>query len=73
MTKVKIEDLKVFPAVAAVIGETKAKIELFKLRGVECGFDDYDKLNIAFYWDKTPQGKTFWSDIDDGVNPYDNQ
>lgn len=71
MTKVKIEDLKVFPAVAAVIGEARAKAELFKLRGVDCEFDDYEELNVAFYWDRTPQGASFWSNIDDGVNPYD--
>lgn len=70
MTKVKIEDLKVFPAVAAVIGETKAKIELFKLRGVECDFEDKLNLDEAFYWHKTPQGYEFWRDIDDGVKPY---
>jgi hypothetical protein len=70
MTKVKIEDLKVFPAVAAVIGEVRAKAELFKLQGVECDFDDWVDLDEAFYWYKTPQGYDFWSDIDDGVNPY---
>lgn len=70
MTKVKIEDLKVFPAVAAVIGEARAKEELFKLQGVDCDFDDDDDLTAAFYWYKTPQGGGFWVDIFNGVNPY---
>lgn len=73
MTKVRIEDLKVFPAVAAVIGETRAKVELFRLQGVECHFTDEKILIEAFVWDYTPQGVSFWSDIDGGVNPYDNQ
>lgn len=70
MTKVKIEDLKVFPAVAAVIGETRAKVELFKLQGCNCYFTDIKSLIDAFVWDCNPQGVSFWSDIDDGVNPY---
>ena len=37
MTKVKIEDLKVFRAVAGVIGEARAKCELFKLQCERAG------------------------------------
>lgn len=70
MTKVKIEDLKVFPAVAAVVGEARAKAELFKLQSVDCVFDDEEDLNSAFYWSKSPQGDKFWVDIFNGVNPY---
>lgn len=71
MSKVKIEELKVFPAVAAVIGVARAKIELFKLQGVECGFDDDEYLGLAFVWGDTVQGHFFWDDINGGINPYD--
>lgn len=70
MTKVKIEDLKVFPDVAAVIGEAKAKAELFKLHGSGCDFEDKLNLDEAFYWDKTPQGHDFWDAVKRKVNPY---
>lgn len=70
MTKIKIEDLKVFQTVAAVIGEARAKAELFKLQGCDCNFDDKKSLIAAFVWDYTSQGALFWSDIDNGVNPY---
>ncbi|UYE90968.1 hypothetical protein [Vibrio phage vB_VaS_L1] len=70
MTKVKIEDLKAFPAVAAVIGEAKVKAELFKLQGVKCNFEDDKNAGAAFAWMYTPQGHGFWADICNGVNPY---
>ena len=69
----KVEDLKIFPTVAAVIGKAKAKVELFKLRDVDCGFFDDNLLGCAFSWSDTPQGYTFWSKIRRGENPYDNQ
>lgn len=71
MSKVKIEDLKVFPAIADVIGEAKAKVELFKLQGVDCDFEDKLNLDEAFYWSKAPQGYGFWRDVESGVNPHD--
>lgn len=70
MTKVKIEDLKVFPTVASVIGEARAKVELLKLQSVSCGFCDDEVLSYAFSWVDTPQGYDFWSGIDYGVNQY---
>ena len=71
MKKVKIEDLKVFPAVAAVIGEARAKAELFKLQGYHrCVFDDVEGLDSAFVWKRTPQGPSFWVNIFNGDNPY---
>lgn len=73
MTKVKIEDLKVFPTVANVIGKARAKAELFKLQGVNCNFEDDRNVGTAFTWICTPQGQSFWSDICNGVNPYGNQ
>ncbi|AZF88612.1 hypothetical protein [Vibrio phage P23] len=73
MTKVKIEDLKVFPAVAAVIGEARAKAELFKLQSVKCNFNDDMSVSAAFSWVCTPQGDAFWRKIKSGVDPYDNQ
>lgn len=72
MTKVKIEDLKVFPAVAAVIGEARAKAELLKVQGcaLKCNFIDDEDLSSAFTWCYTEQGYSFWSGIYYGVNPY---
>ena len=70
MTKVKIEDLKVFRAVAGVIGEARAKCELFKLQWIECSFCDDGTVIGSFVWDCTPQGYGFWCDIYIGGNPY---
>lgn len=70
MTKVKIEDLKVFPTVAAVIGEPRAKAELFKLQGCDLWLTDCECLYLAFPWNITSQGYSFWKNIFDGVNPY---
>lgn len=70
MTKVKIEDLKVFPVVAAVIGEARAKVELFKLQGCGLWFTDCECLYVAFPWSIAPQGYGFWVKIFNGVNPY---
>lgn len=71
MTKVKIEDLKVFPTVASAIGKARAKAELFKLQGVKCSFKDDISITAAFRWEDTPQGSNFWSLISVGENPYD--
>lgn len=70
MTKVRIEDLKVFRAVADVIGEARAKCELFKLQGTDCDFEDNLNLDEAFYWNKTNQGRDFWDAVKRKVNPY---
>lgn len=72
MTKVKIEDLKVFPDVAAVIGEARAKAELFKVQGfaLRCNFADDEDLESAFTWCYTEQGFDFCDGIFCGVNPY---
>ena len=70
MTKVKIEDLKVFRTVAGVIGEARAKCELFKLQWVECSFCDDGTVIGSFVWERTPQDFVFWHKIDCGVNPY---
>lgn len=66
----KVEDLKVFPAVAAVIGKGRASIELFKVVTTGLHFSDYSLLSRAFVWANAPQGCEFWRNIHNGVNPY---
>ncbi len=71
MPKPNVKVLKCFGEVAAVIGEKRAKLDLFKAVHYK-GVDFCDGLlGQSFYWAETPQGSEFWSDIDDGVNPYD--
>lgn len=70
MNKIKIEELKCFDQVASVIGESRAKVELFKVLQVaeECEFED-EELAIAFAWILSPQGEEFWELIYLGENP----
>lgn len=71
MRKVRIEDLKVFRTIADVIGEARARCELFKLQGANLMFSDVRNLSGAFPWIDTPQGSMFWRKINKGINPYD--
>ena len=72
MNQIRIKSTPLFKQVAAVIGEERAQIELaiayhgYNSRG---GFEFCDPLNIAFTWRRTPQGRSFWQSIHDGVNP----
>lgn len=72
--KIKIEDTVVFKQVAEVIGEKRAKLELFKaskswtkgdIEDVQRG----EKLYNSFTWGKTIQGEVFWLDIYSGIDP----
>lgn len=77
--KPNIESLPCFAQVAEVIGRTNARLELFKAVGWKKWFEKNqrggcrvynDDLLEAFSWLDTPQGKYFWNNIDDGINPY---
>lgn len=80
--KPHIKTLPCFPQVAAVIGESRAQIELWKVvHGNPKSPSTWDPesskpwthfkdLSLAFYWEKTPQGKSFWQSICYGINPY---
>ncbi len=72
MTKPNVKDLKCFGQVAAVIGEARAKLELFKVVNSwsELWLSPEEFGNL-YWWEKTPQGVDFWLDIKEGVNPYD--
>ena len=73
--KPHIKTLPCFPQVAAVIGESRAQIELFKV--ANSIKNDHDKiwfkrskgLHVALP-EKMPQGDKFWVDIMQGINPY---
>jgi hypothetical protein len=64
-----------FQEVADVIGEKAAKFELEKVRLLhleECNKLDLEvkeNLYLAFFWEETPQGNTFWSSIAKGKVP----
>lgn len=63
---VDVRSYKCFKQVADVIGEERAVEELGKVDRVTKGV----LLGAAFLWDRSPQGAQFWSDIDDGIDPY---
>jgi hypothetical protein len=77
--KPHIKELGCYKQVANIIGEANAQKELWKV--VHCkevlelvGNDHCDwenELNCCFTWEATPQGFTFWSLIDDWINPYE--
>ena len=72
--KPHIKELGCYKQVADVIGEVNAQKELWKV--VHCGYiserlSSKSDLMGSFCWDVTPQGLSFWSNIDDGVNPYE--
>lgn len=79
--KPHIKTLPCFPQVAAVIGESRAQIELFKAHWTfESPFTGNAKikrpwivksdLSMSFTWKLTPQGHKFWERVNDGINPY---
>ncbi len=67
--KVKIEELQCYPQVASVLGETQAKLELFKVvnkldfSDPDIWFVDEKNLCDTFNWVFTPQGYNFWEDV----------
>lgn len=73
MSKIKIETLGCYQQVVDVIGVEKAKVELFKvmqstdIRSISL----YGDLGYAFTWFFTPQGKSFWDDVNNGRWPYE--
>ena len=74
MSKIKVSELKCFGQVSDIIGKARAEIELFKVvTNGECNFFNKEGVFDSFYWNKTIQGHMFWSDIHDGINPYDNR
>ena len=79
--KPHIKTLPCFPQVAAVIGESRAQIELFKahwtFKSPLIGISKikntwiYNRdLSMSFSWASTPQGKIFWYKIHEGISPY---
>lgn len=74
--KPHVKNLRCFKQVADVIGESRAQIELFKVLTYsdpdDLDFDD-DQVyfDMVFIWCVTPQGHDFWSDINAGINPYE--
>ena len=76
--KPHIKTLPCFPQVAAVIGESRAQIELFKAHWSFRYYKELTgrpwiggyKLIDSFSWATTKQGHYFWSCINDGINPY---
>jgi len=69
--KPHIKTLPCFPQVAAVIGESRAQIELCRVIYSKCGFDkNQTKLIHAFSWWDSPQLAPFWVAINQGINPY---
>lgn len=76
--KPHIKTLPCFPQVAAVIGESSAQIELWKVAHLRVFKNDYFKLKLfigsrsihaAIPYNST-QGWIFWSKIISGINPY---
>ena len=66
----KPTDLKCYPQVAAVIGETLTDYELGRV--IDC--EECDKgtaFFLGFSRDDSPQGYSFWRLIEQGQNPYD--
>ena len=75
MNKIRIKSTPLFKQVAAVIGEERAQIELaIAYHGYNSrdGFEFYCCLKEAFTWLRTPQGRSFWQSINDGINPCKN-
>jgi len=79
--KPHIKTLPCFPQVAAVIGESRAQIELFKAHWtfksplirnskIKSTWIVNSDLSMSFSWASTPQGKIFWCKIHEGINPY---
>ncbi|AGH32144.1 hypothetical protein VPHG_00077 [Vibrio phage 11895-B1] len=75
MKKINVETMTCFQQVSDVIGKEKAKVELQKaIEGYEEDLENVEvdkELISALYWEATPQGHDFWSDIDSGINPYE--
>ena len=63
MSKIKVEDLKCYPSVGLVLGSSLAKNELFKVVNSRIDFDDEIDLSECFYWEDSPQGHRFWSEV----------
>ena len=68
----KPRDMKFFTQVEAVIGEDFAEYELQRV----IDFPEYEmsvrnNFDISFIWICTPQGRSFWDDINKGISPYD--
>jgi hypothetical protein len=80
MEKIKVEDMACFKQVAKVIGVANARKELERVvdsLDIDCfSMENSDELlnsttvGCAFCWDDAPQRYTFWLDIEDGINPY---
>lgn len=64
----KAEELKCFKSVAAVLGEEFAKKELQKvLDTLGVNFEDEADLGGSFIWSASPQGHTFWWEVNEEV------
>ena len=61
--KYKIEELLCFTQVSGVIGESRAKVELFKVLNSNIRFINNPDVKRSFVWGSTPQGADFWKDI----------
>lgn len=67
--KLKPEDLKHFEQVAKVIGNDAAKAEIQKVIDEGIFIDKNEILTLVFNWDRTPQGRSFWKGIFNGMPP----
>lgn len=64
------KDLEVFPAVAKVLGDRGAEIELDKVIQAEVpSLVDLPQVGGSFLWIQTPQGQAFWAAVNRGVLP----
>ena len=72
--KPHIKELGCYKQVADVIGEVNAQKELWKVVHCEDVVGSLrcnsDLLGVC-RWDATPQGLDFWSNVEEGVNPYE--
>ncbi len=68
--KINVEDLVCFPEVERVLGEQRAKLELFKALNTPnlLWWEDGTLLN-AFDWETSIQGHSFWWNVRRGTHP----
>jgi hypothetical protein len=61
---------KLIKQVAKVIGKKLAVHELSIVDAAGLVFTHADTVHLAFLWAETPQGESFWCDINLGKWPY---
>ena len=71
---IKPQDLGCWKQVVDVIGEERAAVELQKVIDIKDNSEvslekEANGVCYAFIWSHTPQGHSFWNDIDDGIDP----